>query len=72
MNMTTIEGPKHPDIVVQLSGIDGNAFSIMGTVSKALRRGGVPKDEIDDYMKESMSGDYDHVIQTAMAWVEVE
>lgn len=70
--MTTIEGPKHPDIVVQLSGIDGNAFSIMGTVSKALRRGGVPKDEIDDYMKESMSGDYDHVIQTAMAWVEVE
>lgn len=70
--MTTIEGPKHPDIVVQLSGIDGNAFSIMGTVSKALRRGGVSKDEIDAYMKESMSGDYDHVIQTAMAWVEVE
>lgn len=72
MNMTTIEGPKHPDIVVQLSGIDGNAFSIMGAVSKALRRGGVSKDEIDAYMKESMSGDYDHVIQTAMAWVEVE
>lgn len=70
--MTTIEGPKHPDIVVQLSGIDGNAFSIMGAVSKALRRGGVSKDEIDAYMKESMSGDYDHVIQTAMAWVEVE
>jgi hypothetical protein len=61
---------KYP-VNVQLSGNDGNAFYIMGAVSKALRRHGVPKSEVDQYLAESMSGDYDHLLQTAMEWVEV-
>lgn len=63
--------PKYPEIEVQLSGQDGNAFAIMGAVSTALRRAGVPKEEIDQYMDESMSGDYDHLLRTAAAWVDV-
>ena len=62
---------KYPDIEVDLSGGDGNAFAIMGAVSKALRRAGVDKAERDAFMAEATSGDYDHVIQTAMAWVDV-
>ena len=31
---------KHPEVVVQLSGEDGNAFAVMGAVSKALRAAG--------------------------------
>lgn len=64
-------GVKYPEIEVQLTGQDGNAFAIMGAVSGALRRHGVPKEEIDAYTKESMSGDYDHLLQTAMRWVSV-
>lgn len=63
---------KYPDIVVELIGQDGNAFAIMGAVSKALRKNGVEKDEIDEYMKESMSGDYDNLLRTAIRWVSVE
>lgn len=63
--------PKYPDIEVQLSGNDGNAFAIMGNVSKSMRRAGVPKKDIDEYIKESTSGDYDHLLQTAMKWVNV-
>ena len=70
--MTTIDGPKYPDITVQLTGIDGNAGSIMGAVSRALRRGDVPSAEIDEFRRECMSGDYDHLLQTCMKWVEVE
>lgn len=62
--------PKY-DVDVQLSGTDGNAFSIMGTVSKALRKAGADRDDIELYMMESMSGDYDNLLQTAMKWVNV-
>ena len=62
---------KYPEITVQLSGADGNAFAIMGSVSKALRRAGVSADDIQLYTAESMSGDYDHLLRTAMAWVNV-
>jgi len=60
---------KYPEIEVDLTSIDGNAFSIMGTVKKALQRGGVSKEEIEKYISESTSGDYDNVIITAMKWI---
>lgn len=62
---------KYPDIEVQLTGQDGNAFGIIGSVSKALRRGGVDKAEIDEFTNQAMSGDYDNVLRTAMEWVTV-
>ncbi len=62
---------KYPQIEVQLTGNDGNAFAIMGAVSKALRKGGVDAEEIKKYTDESMSGDYDNLLCTAMNWVTV-
>lgn len=59
------------DVQVQLSGTDGNAFAIMATVKNALKKAGVEQLEIDEYINESMSGDYDHLLQTAMKWVDV-
>jgi hypothetical protein len=72
--MTTMyaDVPKYPDIVVQLSGEDGNAYMIIGNVASALRRGGVSTPEIDEFIVEAKSGDYDNVLQIAMRWVEVE
>jgi hypothetical protein len=60
---------KYPDIKVQLTGHDGNAFAIMGRVSKALKMDGVSQEEVEEYQKESMSGNYDHLLQTATRWV---
>lgn len=34
---------KHPDVEVELVGHDGNAFAILGAVSKALRRAGTAR-----------------------------
>jgi hypothetical protein len=63
---------KYETVTVKLTGNDGNAFSIMGAVSKALRKAGATQDEIQNYMTESMSGDYDNLLRTAMKWVNVE
>ena len=63
---------KYPGIVVQLTGEDGNAFAIMGRMQRALRDADVPKAEVDAYIKESMSGDYDNLLRVAMEWVTVE
>jgi hypothetical protein len=58
------------DIKVKLVGNDGNAFFILGTISKALKRAG--KDDLaKEFMAEATKGDYDHLLQTAMDYVEV-
>jgi hypothetical protein len=62
--------PRHPDICVQLSGQDGNAFAVLGRTAAALRAAGVPQEGIDTFFAEATSGDYDHLLQTTMAWVD--
>jgi len=59
------------NVKVQLTGQDGNAFMILGLVRKAMQRAGIDKEIIDAYMKEATSGDYDHLLQTTMKYVEV-
>jgi hypothetical protein len=71
--MTTIQTPENlirPE--VQLTGTDGNAFAIIGAVAKALRRAGNGPDVVAAFQAEATSGDYDHVLQTAMTYAEVE
>ena len=68
-NITT--KPKYPNITVQLTGNDGNAFAIMGAVRKALKREKVSADEIAEYTKQSTSGDYDNLLRVSMSWVTV-
>lgn len=62
---------KYPEVKVRLTGQDGNAFMILGLVQRALRRAGVSQDEINEFLAEATSGDYDHLLQTAMNTVEV-
>jgi len=63
--------PKY-DVKVQLSGNDGNAFAIMGAVKSALKKAGASKEEMDKYVSDSMSGDYDNLLRVAMEWVKVK
>jgi hypothetical protein len=51
-------------VKLQLVGLDGNAFSILGAFSGAARRQGWTKEEIDAVTKEAMSKDYTHLLST--------
>jgi len=68
--MTTSE-VRHPEITVELLGQDSNAFAVLGATRKALRRGGVSGEEQEEYIEEATSGDFDHLLQTTMKWVNV-
>jgi hypothetical protein len=59
------------EVEVQLSGNDGNAFAIMASVKKALVKAGATPAEVNQYLKESLSGDYDNLLRGAMDWVKV-
>lgn len=59
---------RFPDVVVKLVGEDGNAFSILGRVSKALKRAGYA-DGAKEFMAEATSGDYDHLLATVQRYV---
>lgn len=69
--MSEQQYPRYPDIKVQLTGEDGNAFFILGKVIKALKRAGVLEQEIHSFKEEATSGDYDNLLVVAMNWVEV-
>ena len=55
---------------VQLSGEDGNVFFIIGRVSKALKRAGVPEMATEYQEKATSSGCYDEVLALTMEYVD--
>jgi len=65
-----IEPNEKPSVI--LVGEDGNAFSIIGRVSKALKRAGADQEYVKKFQDEAMSGDYDNVLVTAMNYADVE
>ena len=56
---------------VRLVGEDGNAFSIMGRVTRALRKAGYSSDDVSEYKRDAMSGDYNNLLSVTMRWVDV-
>lgn len=53
-------------VKMQLAGLDGNAFALMGAFSRNASRQGWTSDEIDTVLTECRSGDYDHLLCTLM------
>ena len=53
-------------IKLDLVGLDGNAFALMGAFQKQARREGWTKDEIKIVLDKCTSGDYDNLIITLM------
>ena len=51
-------------IKLDLTDIDGNAFSILGAFSARARREGWDKKEIEKVCKVAKSGDYDNLVAT--------
>ncbi|AIY01184.1 hypothetical protein ART_1585 [Arthrobacter sp. PAMC 25486] len=68
--MSDTTAPKYPEVHVRLTGNDGNAFAIMGRVSRALREAGHGAD-VAEYRIESMDGDYNNLLRVATKYVTV-
>lgn len=63
--------PMFPDVSVQLSGENGNAFNIIGQVRRALQAAGY-RDEADAFRAVALEVEsYDDLLTLAMTTVEV-
>lgn len=70
--MSTSQPVKFPQVHVQLSGEDGNVFSIIGRVSRELRRAGCAPSEIEAFQNQARSSrSYDEALCVVMQCVNV-
>jgi len=63
--------PKHPHIIVELTGCDGNAFAVLGRCRQAAQQAELPDELIATFTAEAMASDYDHLLQTAVLWFDI-
>lgn len=50
--------------------VDSNAYSIMGYVQRAMKTEHCSKEEIDAYLKDAKSSDYNHLLITSIEIIE--
>ena len=53
-----------------LVGVNGNAYSVMGYVARAMRECKKSKSEIEAYYKDAMSSDYNHLLAVSVAMID--
>lgn len=59
-------------VKLNLVGLDGNAFSLLGAFQAQARKEGWTKEEIAEVREEAMSSNYDHLLQTLMAHCDMD
>lgn len=52
-----------------LVGVDGNAFSIMGYTSRAMKKAGFT-DQVESYQLQATSGNYHELVCLSAQWVD--
>jgi len=67
MSVETLPKKK---VKLELVGLDGNAFSLMGAFKQQARREKWSREEIKSVIDECMTGDYDHLLCTLMEVTE--
>ena len=63
--------PKYPHVVVQLTGKNGNAITILGHCIIAAREAGVTETEVALFLEDATQRDYDHLLRVCMEWFEI-
>jgi hypothetical protein len=56
---------------VKLTGKNGNAFNLLALCQEAARKKKNSKEDISLFLKEAMSGNYDHLLCTCTKWFVV-
>ena len=62
---------RHPEVMIQLTGTDGNAFAVLGAVKNALAGAGVSEAEQAGFWTEAIARDHDTLLQARVRWVDV-
>lgn len=59
-------------VKLDLVGLNGNAYNLMGHFQRAASNQGWTKSEIEKVLKEAMSSDYNHLVATLQTYCTEE
>jgi hypothetical protein len=62
--------PMMDKVRMNLDGLNGNAFNLLGAFSAAATRQGWSKQQISVVVNEAMGGDYQHLLRTLDRYTE--
>jgi len=60
------------EIEIDLEGPDGNAFYILGIITRELKAAGATAEQVTEFNTDATSGDYDHLLAVCANWVTFE
>lgn len=52
-----------------LVGVNGNAYTIMGYVIRAMRKEGYSDKDVEQYRTDAMSSDYNHLLSVSVKMI---
>ena len=65
-------GPKYPRVKVEIAGAYGGFYPTVAVVQAAMRRAGVPLQELSNFCAEAAEAQEDSLLQTCLRWVDVD
>ena len=65
-------GPKYPRVKVQVVGGYGGFYPTVAVVQAAMRRAGLPLQELSNFCAEAAEAQEDNLLRTCLRWVDVD
>jgi hypothetical protein len=67
-----ISGPKYPQVKVQVAGASGGFYPTVAVVQEAMRRAGIPLEELSNFCAEAAETQEDNLLRICLRWVDVD
>lgn len=67
-----VSGPKYPKVRVQVTGPYGGFFPTVAAVQAAMRRAGVPMQELSNFYEDATEDEEGNLLRTCLRWVNVD
>jgi len=65
-------GPRYPQVKVQIAGASGGFYPTVAVVQAAMRRAGIPLEELSNFCAEAAETQEDNLLRTCLRWVDVD
>jgi hypothetical protein len=65
-------GARYPRVKVRVTGPHGGFYPTVAAVQAAMRRAGVPLQELSNFYVEAAESSDDNLLRTCLRWVDVD
>ena len=65
-------GPRYPHVRAHVAGAYGGLYPTVAVVQAAMRRAGIPLEELSNFCAEAAEAQEDNLLRTCLRWVDVD